>query len=44
VHSGWEYNGVEDLTQEMSNNLSTDKMVELLQEMFQNIDSWLNPE
>jgi hypothetical protein len=39
VHPGWEYNGIEDLTHEMSDNLSATKIVELLQEKFQNIDS-----
>jgi hypothetical protein len=35
---------VEDPTREMSNNLFATKMVELLQEMFQNINSWLTLE
>jgi hypothetical protein len=34
VHPGWEYSGVEDLTSEMSDNLSATKMVEFMQEMF----------
>jgi hypothetical protein len=43
VHPGWEYSGVEDLTSEMSDNLSATKMVEFMQEMFRNMDSWLTP-
>jgi hypothetical protein len=34
VHLGWEYNDAQDPTQEMSDNLTAKKMVELLQEMF----------
>jgi hypothetical protein len=34
VHSGWEYSGTQDLSWEMSDNLTASKIVELLQEMF----------
>jgi hypothetical protein len=43
VHSGWEYNRVQDPTQETSSNLGATRMVELLQEMFQNINNWPTP-
>jgi hypothetical protein len=44
VHAGWEYNSAQDPTWETSSNLATSKMVEFLQEMFQNINSWSTPE
>jgi hypothetical protein len=44
VHPGWEYSGVQDPTRESKNNIEANKLVELLQEMFQNINSWLTPE
>jgi hypothetical protein len=44
LHIGWEYNSVPDPTQETSSNLAASKMVELLHEMFQNINSYPTPE
>jgi hypothetical protein len=44
MHPGWEYSGVQDPTRETSDNIKANKMVELLQEMFQNINNWLTPE
>jgi hypothetical protein len=44
MHPGWEYSGVQDPTRETSDNIKANKMVELLQEMFENINNWLTPE
>jgi hypothetical protein len=44
VHPGWEYSSTEDLTRETNDNLSATKMMELLPEVFQNIDKWPTPE
>jgi hypothetical protein len=40
VHPGWEYNGVQDLTRETFITPRPNKILELLQEMFQNTNSW----
>jgi hypothetical protein len=40
VHPRWEYNGVQDPTRETSVNPGPNKVLELLQEMFQNTSSW----
>jgi hypothetical protein len=39
-----EYCGVQDTTQESGDTIEASKMVDLLKEMFQNINSWLTPE
>jgi hypothetical protein len=44
VHPGWEYYGVQDRTQESDNNIEANKLVDLLQEMFQCTSNWPIPE
>jgi hypothetical protein len=44
VHPGWEYCRVQDPTQESGDNIEASELVELLKEMFQNINSWLTLE
>jgi hypothetical protein len=44
VHLGWEYWTVEDPTRESSDNIEVGKPIDLLKEMFQNINSWPTPE
>jgi hypothetical protein len=44
VHPGWEYCGVQDRTQESDNNIEANKLVDLLQEMFQSTSNWPIPE
>jgi hypothetical protein len=39
VHPRWEYSGVQDPMQELKDNIEANKLVELLQEMFQNTSS-----
>jgi hypothetical protein len=34
VHLGWEYDGLQDPTQEISDNIGISKLVKLLEEMF----------
>jgi hypothetical protein len=40
VHSGWEYNGFQDLTRETSDKFTPEHLVKLLDEMFQDTSSW----
>jgi hypothetical protein len=42
--SRWEYCGVQDPAWESGNNIEANKLVEILQEMFQNTNSWPTPE
>jgi hypothetical protein len=44
VHPGWEYSGLQDLTRETFNNIGVSDLIKLLEEMFQNISSWLSLE
>jgi hypothetical protein len=44
VHSGWEYSGFQDPTQETSEKITLKHLVKLLEEMFQDISSWLTDE
>jgi hypothetical protein len=41
VHPGWEYNGLQDPTQETTEKIHPDLLVKILEEMFQNTSSWL---
>jgi hypothetical protein len=36
----WEYNGVQDLTQEPSDRITPEHLVKLLEHMFQETSSW----
>jgi hypothetical protein len=40
VHPRWEYNEVQDPTQESSDNIEAGKLMEVLGEMFQSTSSW----
>jgi hypothetical protein len=40
VHPGWEYRGLQDPTQETTDNIDVDQMVKVLEEIFQNTSSW----
>jgi hypothetical protein len=40
VHPGWEYSGLQDPTQETTDNIDVDQMVKVLEEIFQNTSSW----
>jgi hypothetical protein len=40
VHPRWEYNRVQDPTQKSGDNIEANRLVELLQEMFQISSSW----
>jgi hypothetical protein len=40
VHPRWEYNRLQDLTQETTEKINPDLLVKLLEEMFQNTSSW----
>jgi hypothetical protein len=40
VHLGWEYNRLQDSTQETTEKINLDLLVKLLEEMFQNTSSW----
>jgi hypothetical protein len=40
VQPQWEYNRVQDPTQKSGDNIEANKLVELLQEMFQSSSSW----
>jgi hypothetical protein len=37
---GWEYSGFQDLTQEISNKITLEHLMKLLEEMFQDTSSW----
>jgi hypothetical protein len=40
VHPGWEYNDLEDPTQESTDKTKASEVLKLLQEMFSNTSSW----
>jgi hypothetical protein len=40
VHLRWEYSGLQDPTQETSEKSEVEDILELLQEIFTNINSW----
>jgi hypothetical protein len=40
VHPGWKYYGVQDPTQELGDNIEANKLVELLQEVFQSTNNY----
>jgi hypothetical protein len=40
VHLGWEYSGDKDLTREPNEKITLERLVKLLDEMFQDTSSW----
>jgi hypothetical protein len=40
VHPGWEYNGFQDPTRETSDKITLERLVKLLEEIFQDTSSW----
>jgi hypothetical protein len=44
VHPSWEYSGSQDPTRKTTKKIGLDHVVKLLEEMFQNINSWLTDE
>jgi hypothetical protein len=41
IHPRWEYNRLQDPTQETTKKIEPDHLMKLLEEMFQNTSSWL---
>jgi hypothetical protein len=44
VHPDWEYSGVQDPTRETNEKITPERLVKLLQDMFQDTSSWLTDE
>jgi hypothetical protein len=40
IHLGWEYNRVQDPTQETSEKITPEHLLKFLEEMFQDTSSW----
>jgi hypothetical protein len=40
IHLGWEYNRLQDPTRETTEKIDPNKLVKLLEEIFQNTSSW----
>jgi hypothetical protein len=41
VHPGWEYSGVEDPTQKTKMKITSEHLMKILEEMFQDTSCWL---